>query len=453
MTSAIEAFAASSRLGFDAAGEVRSATPALYRGNSGRASGLVEGRLAPGLSGQLFELPGEEGAGRSTAILTRLPETIAYASTIACHDRRELGGAKPAKYPTETWEEVRLESIAFEERFRLLVLAGQDHGWIHELFSPSLIDWLVADAPEGLCFELNEGWLCVLLPGEPVGVEAVEAFCGDAAALASRIRTEALEEGDSPDLFRATEGTKRADAAVAEIEWREPPDSVQDAAAAYLKVASRKPSVVLKAFAWGAGMLAAAGAFGFLLGGPFGAVAAGAFGFLGGYGISRPLIADQYLFEGSLSVGWTGIQAFNREYARSRGLERQKIFRFHHDYRGLPVPGVAESVQAGEIPVAGIPGLFVMLADSPELRAGGRHGMAPADGRSGSHDAMLADPSPTPSAAAVAALVRPDGYTVDLMNDHTIVISRPIPGNLTRTAAGCDEFRRTAGELIAHLSA
>ena len=42
------------------------------------------------------------------------------------------------------------------------------------------------------------------------------------------------------------------------------------------------------------GFLILAGAFGFLLGGLFGALAAGAFGFLGGFWISRPLIAAGY---------------------------------------------------------------------------------------------------------------------------------------------------------------
>ena len=37
------------------------------------------------------------------------------------------------------------------------------------------------------------------------------------------------------------------------------------------------------------------------------------------------------------------------------------------------------------------------------------------------------------------------------MNERTVVVSRPIDGNLTRTAEGCDEFRRTAGSLVAEL--
>lgn len=450
---AIAAFAESRELACEESGRVRSATPALFRGGSADVASLVDGELAPGLTGQLFQLsPGAETGG-STAILTEVPETVAYSSTIACHDRREVGRAKPIKYPTEKWEEVRLESLGFEERFRLLVLSGQDAGWIRELFSPALIDWLVAEAPEGLYFELNEGWLCILLPGTLADAGAVASFCSDAASLTKRIRDEALEEGDFPNLFKAAEGTKRVDAAVAEIEWDEPPASVRDAAAAYMKVAERKPSVLFKALLWGLGALVIAGAFGWLLGGPFGALAAGAFGFLGGYGISRPLIADQYRFEGSLSVDWTGAQAFNREYARSRGLERQKIFQFHHDYRGLPVPGKADSVQAGEIPVAGIPGLFVMLSDSPELRASGRSGMTPDDGRPGSYDVLVADLSPAPEPVAVEALDPPEGYSVALMDERpgTVVVSRPIAGNLTRTAADCDEFRRVGGELVSGL--
>jgi len=169
---------------------------------------------------------------------------------------------------------------------------------------------------------------------------------------------------------------------------------------------------------------------------------------------SEPLTAGAYLFEGSLSVNWVGIQAFNREYARSRGLERQKLARFHHDHRDLPVPGAAESVQAGPIPGTSLDGLFVMIADSAELRASGRHGMQTSGaGRGpGSYDALVAELPAAPSAAAIAALRPPEGWSVAASGASGVVVSRPIAGNITRTAAGCDEFRRRAGALIAELA-
>lgn len=447
---AIAAYAERRELEYEEVGSVRGTTPALASAPN-RACSVARGELAPGLDGELFHLDSGESEG-ATAILTRIPETIAYATTISCRDRRHAG-RRPAKYPTEKWEEVRLESTAFAERFEVLVLRGQHQGWIRELFSPQLIDWLAADVPAGLLFELNEGWLAILVPGRLDGVDGVASFCETAAALKDRIRAEAIEEGDAPNLFRATEGTMRTDAAVAQVTWKEPPESVTEAAAAYLKVAERKPSVLARAALWAVAGAVLAGAFGWLLGGPFGALAAGAFGLLGGFTLSRPLLAGNYLFEGGLSVTWTGLQAFNREYASSRGLERQKLFRFHHDHRDFPVPGTAESVQAGEVPVAGVRGLFVMLSDSAELRATGSHGMTHADGRPGSYDALVVDLSPRPSEEAVSGLDSPAGYSVQLTPSGSLVVSRPIDGNLTRTAEGCDEFRRTAGELIAHLSA
>lgn len=56
------------------------------------------------------------------------------------------------------------------------MLAGQDRSWTLELFSPTLIDWLSDRAPAGLGFELNEGWSCVLQPGEITDGAALAAL-------------------------------------------------------------------------------------------------------------------------------------------------------------------------------------------------------------------------------------------------------------------------------------
>ena len=449
---AVASFASERGFVLSEPGSVRAATPALVASGGG-AVATATGPLAGSLEGTILRIAREDDDGAAVAgplaVLCRVPETLAYATTIACHDRAS-GPASTGGYPSERWDEVRLESVAFEDRFRLLVLAGQDAIWTLELFSPALIAWLAEDAPPGLGFELNEGWLCVLA-ADP-GTDPA-ALWDAAARIAAAIREEAVEEGDDPDLRTASDGQRRTDAAVAEVEWDQPPASVREAAAAYARVASRKPSVLLKALvvACLGAVIAFLGAWLFtsIIIAPFVAIA----GFVAGFGGGRQAFAGGYLFEGSLSIDWTGLQAFNREYARSRGLERQKLARFHHDHRDLPVPGAAESVQAGPIPGTSLDGLFVMLSDSAELRASGRHGMgARADGGPGSYDALLAELPTPPRADAIAALQSPEGWSVAPTGERGVVVFRPIAGNLTRTAAGCDEFRERAGALIAELA-
>lgn len=449
---AVAAFASARGLELSEPGSVRAATPALVPAGGG-ALATATGPLTGTVEGTVLRIAGVDEDGASVAgplaVLCRIPETLAYATTIACHDRA-AGPASTGGYPTERWDEVRLESTAFEDRFRLLVLAGQDAVWTLELFSPTLISWLAEDAPPGLGFELNEGWLCVLAadPGaEPAALWDV------AARIATALREEAVEEGDDPDLRTASDGQRRTDAAVAEVEWDRPPASVREAAAAYARVASRKPSVLFKALivAGLAAVVTFLGAWLFtsIVVAPFAAIA----GFAAGFGAGRQAFAGGYLFEGGLSADWVGIQAFNHEYARSRGLERRKLARFHHDHRDLPVPGAAESVQAGPIPGTSLDGLFVMIADSAELRASGRHGMqARADGGPGSYDALVAELPAAPSPEAIAALRPPEGWSVAATGERGVVVSRPIAGNLTRTAAGCDQFRERAGALIAELA-
>jgi hypothetical protein len=213
---------------------------------------------------------------------------------------------------------------------------------------------------------------------------------------------------------------------------------VRDAAAAYAKVAARTPSVIGRALLWGLALTAVGGAFGFVLGGAFGAIAAGAFGFLAGFGIARPILAGSHLFEGTHSVDSIARQAFDREYARSRGLEPQEVLQFRRAYPDLPIPGVVESVQVGEVPTAGIPGLLVTIADSPV-------------GSPGSVDALIAEPPIRPTVAAIDALPTPKGYSVEPTGDRSVIVSHRIDDVMARTAEGCDEFRRSAGDLIAKL--
>ncbi len=203
-------------------------------------------------------------------------------------------------------------------------------------------------------------------------------------------------------------------------------------------MAARKPSVIGRALLWGLALTVLGGAFGFILGGTFGAVTAGAFGFLAGFAIALPILAGSHLFEGTHSVDSIAREAFNREYAKSRGLEPQEVLEFRRAYPDLPIPGVVESVQVGEVPAAGIPGLLVTLTGSPQ-------------GSPGSIDALIAALPIRPTATAIDALPTPEGYSVERTGDRSVIVSHPIDDAMARRTESCDEFRRSAGELIAKL--
>lgn len=450
-TSGLRAFAASSELTFEEAGRVRAATHALASAGAGGERPVVSGELRPGMEGLLFAAPAGEASGGFTAVLTEVPETRPYAVTIACRRRDGPAGGEPVKYGKERWKDVRLESAAFEREFNLLVLEGQDTGWTYELFSPALISWLTDRAPEGLGFELNEGWLCVLQPGEIRDPGALDSLCDAAAELAGRLREEALEEEDDPDLLRFAANTKLMDEALATVTWKRPPASVAEAVAAYRRHASRRPTVLLKAaLAAVVGMVVPA-TIGFFLGGPIGLVVGAIAGLLGGFTIMREIATERYRFGGSISSTWAGVNAFNREHAGSRGLERIKISRFHHDNRDLPVAGEANSVQIGPVPGTDLTGAYAMLSDAPELRAHGADSMSAADGRPLSADALIVE-LPGVDSAAVERLELPDGYRAAAFGRDKVVVWHPIAGNMTRTLAGCDEFRERAGAALAQLA-
>lgn len=449
--SGLRAFATAKGLTFQESGRVRAATHALAAAGAGGERPVVGGELREGMDGRLFSVPAGDATGGFTAVLTEVPETRPYAVTIACQRRDGPAGREPVKYGKERWEEVRIESASFEREFRLLVLEGQDTGWTYELFSPALISWLTDRAPAGLGFELNEGWLCVLQPGELEGGAELDGLCDAAAELASRFREEALEEADDPDLLRFAANTKRMDEALASVEWDRPPASVAEAIAAYRRNASWRPTVLLGAVVGAVVGMVVAAAGGYLLGGPFGLIAGVVAGLAGGFKVMREIGTERYRFEGSISSSWAGINAFNREYARSRGLDRVKIARFHHDNRDLPVAGEADSVQVGPVPGTDLTGAYAMISDSPELRAHGADSMSAADGRPLSADALVVE-LPGVDPAAVERLDLPDGYRAAAFGGHKVVVWHPIAGNMTRTLAGCDEFRERAGAIIARLA-
>ena len=242
----------------EAEAELRELTPLLITGPDGSNTVIRKGPLTPGLEGTLCEHVFDDGGARqkSTIVLMSVPETVAYVPALVCRDRASLGGENPAQLPAERWQPVDLESVAFNGRYHLLTLAGQDQGWVRELFSPELISWLTVKAPSGLSFELNEGNLVVAVPGPTADPAAVDVLVGAAAELRARISREALEEESDPDIFDESAEIAAVVETMKVVDWKNPPESVGEAKGRYARSTRWKSGVLITAAFWGTVMFA-----------------------------------------------------------------------------------------------------------------------------------------------------------------------------------------------------
>jgi hypothetical protein len=413
---------------------------------------LREGDLAPGLEGTLSEHVFADGAKRteSTIVLTEVPETVAYVPALVCRDRATLG-AVPAQLPAERWAETELESAAFNRRYRLLTLAGQDQGWVRELFSPDLIAWLTDKAPAGLSFELNEGHLVIAVPGPPAGDAALETLISTATEVRDRIRREALEEEADPDVFDESAEVAAVVRTIDEVEWKTPPSGVQAAIESYVDAATWKPRVLANALfvaAIGAGITVAVLA---LLGSVLVGLAGGLVVGIAGFIVGQWWAAHRYRW-GDVSVQRVALEAWVRGYAKSRDLELVDRWRWHSDHRALPLPGFADHVLAGPIaPDSRIDGWFAMLGDAAELRSVGQE-IAYVSDRPLASSALVVRLDRAPSDEAIKSLKLPENYSLEHAGNE-VCVWLAVQGNLIRTTKGSDNFRRKAGEVMAELVA
>ncbi len=443
---AIAGFAAAHGLAVEPQAELRALTPALLTGSGGSVGPVATGELAPGLEGKLLEHVFADGGTRreSAIVLTEVPESVAFVPALVCRDRAAMGDDDPAQLPAESWTATTLESAEFNRRYHLLTLAGQEAGWVRELFSPQLIAWLADEAPAGLSFEVNEGHLTIAMPGPLAGAEQVEGLCAAAAELTARIRKEAAEEDLNPDLFDESAEIAAIEKAMAEVTFSKPPGSVQEAIGAYRNVASNRPYVLVSSLFWTVLIAAIVGGMIALLE-PLVGIVAGFIVAVAVFPIARLVYSARYRW-GTASVSRVGLEAWVREYARKHELELRDRWRFHADHRHLPMPGFADHVLAGPLPDTQTEALLVFFGDAAELRSEGEEIMYIADRPLASSSLIVRVHDP-PSAQELAKVKLPEEYLAKVAGEDLLVY-RPIPGNLIRTSEGTDRFRKHAGEVI-----
>lgn len=204
--SGLEAFAAANGLTFASSASLPSDGALLSEG--GDVEGAVTGTLPGGLGGTLaryhYTTTSTDSDGhttthhhRLTIVVSRVPESIGFAPYLAYRGPGssmgvDMGqGAKRVKMVEDAVKNGR--AYAFD---------GTDEGWLTELFSPALLDWL-GRSPAGFGFELSGGVLCVARDDFIDGGRELTGLCTDAAHVAEAVRKESIEEVDTGGAARS----------------------------------------------------------------------------------------------------------------------------------------------------------------------------------------------------------------------------------------------------------
>lgn len=320
---------------------------ALTHGNS--IEGAAHGKLPGDIEGIVALLRYERRSDdhtyteRFTAVITRVPESIGFAPYMAVGGG---GGHITIKLGVDGREIAGL-NVRVDE--------GVDEGWLTELFSPALADW-VSRSRDDWGFELADGVLVTVRDGHLSASADLKQLCEDAAHLAAAIRAEAIEDAGVGQADRTAAKPKKQELKDKRIEYFLPyvpfsdggPANVATATGSYRAVVTRAPVTYL------GGLLTA---FWIWLG--ISVVAGGIYGLLLTVGdpLTNALIWEVSLFaivfffvlrsriNGDSKA--TAEAAFYAEYARSRKLEPVEPLRFAATHAEANLPGKPERVWTG----------------------------------------------------------------------------------------------------------
>jgi hypothetical protein len=176
-----------------AAGELRSVEAVL----SGWLSKYVEAKLALVTRAETTtDAAGAEtrGAAHFTVAVTHVPKAKQFVPWMTCHrieDEHLLGHAFAQLVGGA--ERVAFESAELDAHYRLHAAPERDDVWLHELFSPSFIVFLIEQAPKGFAFEYVEGTLCVSVIGRRTLTADLDGLRDATVELVGKIRAEIRE--------------------------------------------------------------------------------------------------------------------------------------------------------------------------------------------------------------------------------------------------------------------
>jgi hypothetical protein len=180
-------------------------TPLLRKGDDRYAERTLSGPFSDGVEGILalytYEEESTDSEGnretnyyRYTLGMVNVPECSVVVPELFCQRKfglRALEGFEDAFRRSK--QRVSLESEALDQKYEIFSGKEQDAVWMRRLFSPTFIVWLTDEAPKKFAFELVDGVLCCYVHGHREKAAELDGMRIASAAVASRLREEALE--------------------------------------------------------------------------------------------------------------------------------------------------------------------------------------------------------------------------------------------------------------------
>ena len=291
-----------------------------------------------------------------TAAILRVPESMGFVPYLADPGAALRGGIG-----------VKARTPKLGGDLSVRVADGVDDGWLNELFSPALTEWVLR-SPDDFEWELVNGVLTVSRDGHLTKESELTRLCEDAAHLAGAVREESLEEVDSGEAVRTAVKTKRNPQQVLVenmlplVRFDQPPADVAASRGRFRELVVRHPSTyfisIWMTIVWTLVInVVGGGIFGLLLNLPnpgravliFEICVLSIVGFL----TFRHEINDR---SQRLSV-----EAFWREYARARGLCAEEPCAFAATHAKAELPGNPTRVLSGSFD--GVSGSLMVTGD------------------------------------------------------------------------------------------
>jgi hypothetical protein len=201
-----ETYAAQRGLALSGKSPLPATTPLLRKGDARYAERALAGSLAEGVDGILAlytyedETTDSEGNRetnyyRYTVGLVEVPECAAHIPELFCQRKSGLRSLEKLEDAFRSSKQrVKLESEALDKRYEIFSGKEQDQVWLRRLFSPTFIVWLGEEAPKKFAFELVGGILCCYVSGHKKSAADLDTVRAASAAVAKRLREEALEQ-------------------------------------------------------------------------------------------------------------------------------------------------------------------------------------------------------------------------------------------------------------------